>query len=132
MIHEDGTVLVGISGEARGNAVSIRYADMLQNALNESAGYNKYTVSAITDENLLVKIPEAVGNGNEPEVRAELKAVTAAHYNDSSVMGMDTRSYTPIEAPHSISGTNQMEPCDTCREYMGVYIRYANGESFTD
>ena len=112
MIHEDGTVLVGISGEASGNAVSIRYADMLQNALNESAGYNKYTVSAITDENLLVKIPEAVGNGNEPEVRAELKAATAAHYNDTSVMGMDTRSYTQIEAPHSISGTNQMEPCD--------------------
>ena len=38
MIHEDGTVLVGISGEASGNAVSIRYADMLQNALNESGG----------------------------------------------------------------------------------------------
>ena len=89
MIHEDGTVLVGISGEASGNAVSIRYADMLQNALNESAGYNKYTVSAITDENLLVKIPEAVGNGNEPEVRAELKAATAAHRSEERRVGKE-------------------------------------------
>ena len=66
MIHEDGTVSVGTSGEAGGNAVSMRHAEMLQSALNESAGYNKYTVSVITDENLLVKIPEAVGSGNEP------------------------------------------------------------------
>lgn len=64
---------------------------MLQNALNESAGYNKYKVFASTDENLLTRIHEAVGNGS-----------------------------------------NQMRPCDTCAEYMEEYIRYANGEEFTN
>ncbi|WP_010250465.1 hypothetical protein [Acetivibrio cellulolyticus] len=130
ILHEDGTVSVGISGAADGNVVYGKdFANKLQSALNESAGYNKYNVSHITDEALKAQIPNAVGNGNLPGVCAEPKAVTAAHYNESPIIGMDTRYYNEIGNPHYFEGAsslNQMEACDTCKAYWRVYINYAN------
>ena len=121
IVHENGTVSVGISGEASGNTNSFLYAQKLQVALNESAGYEKYKVSAKTDNALLNQI-EVVVTGNIPGVCAEPKAATVAHYNKSKIVGMDTRYYTTKKVPHGHDGSNQMDACDTCKKNMEVYI----------
>ena len=127
IVHENGTVSVGISGEASGNTNSFLYAQKLQVALNESAGYEKYKVSAKTDNALLNQI-EVVVTGNIPGVCAEPKAATVAHYNKSKIVGMDTRYYTTKKVPHGHDGSNQMDACDTCKKNMEVYIRYAKNK----
>ena len=106
--------------EANGNTNSFLYAQKLQVALNESAGYEKYKVSARTDNALLNQI-EVVVTENIPGVCAEPKAATVAHYNK-------TRYYTTKKVPHGHDGSNQMDACDTCKKNMEVYIRYAKNK----
>ncbi len=43
---------------------------------------------------------------------------------------MDTRFYTSnSDNKHLIIGTNQMNPCEVCEDYMEEYICYANSKS---
>lgn len=48
---------------------------------------------------------------------AEPKAATAAHKNESPIVGMDVRYYTSEgEVPHRLfEGSNQMDQCNTCK-----------------
>jgi len=129
-LHEDGTVSVGISGEAEGNMVSKTYSTKLQNTLNEHAGYNKYTVSNITDEELLSKI-KPTEEGNIPGNCAEPKVATVAHYNESPIVGFSARYYKVEGSSHKYNDdiyTNEMKPCDTCDYNEEVYMKYANNK----
>ncbi|MCI8628264.1 MAG: RHS repeat-associated core domain-containing protein [Firmicutes bacterium] len=123
-IHENGQVSVGISGASEGKHYSFKFAEKLQETLNNEAGYNKYIVSPITDDELRSQILYPVGNGNLPGVCAEPKAATAAHSIGSPIIGMDTRYYKNVEGLNA----NQMDPCDTCKHYEEVYMKYANNK----
>ncbi len=130
-VHEDGTVSVGISGSARGTQYSIHYAKELQKALNKQAGWKKYTVSATTAPSLMDKIRKPVEGGNIPGVCAEPKAATAAHNNESPIVGMDVRYYTSEgEVPLRLyEGSNQMDQCETCKTYEEEIMAYANANA---
>ena len=139
-LHEDGTVSVGISGAARGNKTNNEYARQLENALNESAGEKKYTVSSIVDGELIDMILENESSKRYPKagqkvpsigVCAEPKAASAAHGNDKPIVGFDVRYYDGngegnkyiLEGANS---PNQMAPCDRCKVNEEVYMNYAN------
>lgn len=53
------------------------------------------------------------------------KAASAAH-NNSPIVGMDIRYFTPNNVPHGINGTNQMDQCNTCKHYEEKIMGYAN------
>ncbi len=129
-VHEDGTVSVGISGSPTGSKGLSEYSQTLQDALNESAGYDKYNVSPTVDDALFGKLNYESG-GAPVGVCAEPKAATAAHYNDSPITGMDVRYYSnegnPYPLPNATS-PNQMASCPTCERNEGVYMNYANGK----
>ncbi|EPY05637.1 hypothetical protein PAALTS15_18953 [Paenibacillus alvei TS-15] len=80
--HRDGTVSVGISGEA--SPKNIETARQLQNALNKKYG-DKYTVKAepMPTENLYT-----IEGSNTAGTCAESKVVNAAHDNPSKITGM--------------------------------------------
>ncbi len=141
-LHEGGDVSVGISGEARGNRINNEYAKQLENALNESAGEKRYTVSSITDDDLMMDIAQAERNAKFPKAGqnvprrgdcAEPKAASAAHQNDNPIIGFDVRHYNgngdgnryPLENADS---PNQMRVCDRCGINEEVYMNYANNK----
>lgn len=71
---------------------------------------------------------------------AEPKAASAAHNNPSEITGHDTRTRMDPSWLHEndrekyiYSGenpdkvhNNQMDPCDTCKQYESEYMQYAN------
>ncbi|WP_414853398.1 hypothetical protein [Brevibacillus sp. IT-7CA2] len=122
--HEDGTVSVGISGEA--SPKNIETARQLQNALNKKYG-DKYTVKA---EPMPTEKLDTIEGSNTAGTCAESKVVNAAHDNPSKITGMDTvwRS-SKKENPYPYAeGSNQMNPCLTCSDIKNIeeYMKYAN------
>ena len=130
-VHQNGTVSVGISGYYEGTRYSRHYANELQKALNKEAGWKKYRVSATTHPDLMKKTKEKIKKGNKPGMCAEPKAATAAHKNESPIVGMDVRYYTSKgKVPHGLKkGSNQMRQCDTCEYYEVEIMQYANNRS---
>ena len=127
-VHQNGTVSVGISGYYEGTRYSRHYANELQKALNKEAGWKKYTVCATTAQKLMKNTPKQIRGGSKPGMCAEPKAATAAHKNESPIVGMDVRYYTSEgEVPHRLfEGSNQMDQCNTCKYYEEVIMKYAN------
>ena len=77
------------------------------------------------------KTKEKIKKGNKPGMCAEPKAATAAHKNESPIVGMDVRYYTSKgKVPHGLKkGSNQMRQCDTCEYYEVEIMQYANNRS---
>ena len=139
-LHENNTVSVGISGPAKGTKANNSYAKDLERSLNEMAGYEKYSVFSITDADLYEQIGRHEKAAKYPEIGdsvpykgvcAENKAASAAHGNDSPIIGFDVRFYHgdgvgnhyPLEYS---SAPNQMDNCDRCKFNGEIIINYAN------
>ena len=128
-IHENGDVSVGISGSPQGNYYTKRYAEKLEAALNKEAGKKKYTVSYVADSEL-ISSQRKWKKGRKPGECAEPKAATAAHKNESPIVGMDVRYFSTENVPHRLyEGSNQMRPCDTCAHYEEEIMAYANANA---
>ena len=141
LLHEDGTVSVGISGKNK-SYYTMYVAKDLEKELNQGFDIRKYTVGGEIDEELKIFMENNIErlryNDSERSKNilrigqcAEPKAATVASKNSSPIVGMDIRWRLSRKNEYPYTGLDkvsdsQMDPCDLCKAFEKEYMELAN------
>lgn len=135
MLHQDGTVSVGLSGDITKPA-TVQRIKATQQALDKKYGIGKYKVGTDTLSDAHGLNP--VKGSNQVGVCAEPKCSVAAKDNPSPVTGFAIMWRGKSDNPYPIKqdeakdrglSSNQMYMCATCEFNKEIYEQYINNSS---